>query len=171
MIQMKWIGAILIIIACAAVGFTISSNHRREVSSLRKLQNALNFMECELQYRRTALPDLCMITAGECVGNLRKLFENLSLELQAQISPDVQRCMEAAIWKSKPLPQSAVDVLLHLGGGLGRFDIDGQLKALESAQSLCGRSLKKLSEKTEVHLRCYQTLGICAGAALVIILI
>ena len=171
MIQMKWIGAIMIIFACAAVGFTISANHRREESVLRKLQNALSFMECELQYRRTALPDLCLITAEECGGNLRELFENLSLELQAQISPDVHRCMEAALWKSKPLPQSAAEVLLHLGGGLGRFDIDGQQKALESAQAICDRALKKLSEKKEVHLRSYQTLGLCAGAALVIILI
>lgn len=167
--MLKWFGALFVIIGCGSVGFAMSAAHRKEEKSLRQLIGALDFMQCELQYRMTALPDLCRLTAAQCSGVLRTLFQTLSRELEDQISPDVFHCMNAALAKVPNLPVHTEESLRILGRTLGRFDLDGQLLGLENARHNCRTLLEKLSENREIRLRSYQTLSLCAGAALAIL--
>lgn len=167
--MLKWFGAIFIVIGCGSVGFSMSLAHRREERNLRQLVSALDFMQCELQYRLTALPDLCRLTAAQCSGVLRTLFLTLACELEDQISPDVFHCMNAALAKVPNLTQKTGDTLRSLGRTLGRFDLEGQVIGLENARHNCRNILEKLSENREVRLRSYQTLSLCAGAALAIL--
>lgn len=166
----KVIGACLIVLGCGSFGVMIAASHKREYATLKKLISALDYMECELQYRMSALPDLCRQTAAECDGVLRQIFTSLALELEDQISPDAQRCMKMVLSKTKNVPVQTAQCLQQLGNSLGRFDLRGQLKGLESARQECRMRLNKLTENADVRLRSYQTLGLCAGAALVILL-
>ena len=168
--MIKMIGALCIVTACAGFGILISTFHKQEVNSLKDLISALDYMECELQFRMTALPDLCRRTAAECDGKLRRVFLTLSNELEDQIAPDVGQCMRSSLDKISDIPKQTSQCLVILGDSLGRFDLDGQLKSLESVRMECRERLKKLNDKSEKNLRSYQTLGICAGAALVILL-
>ena len=165
----KWIGALLVIIGCGSVGFAMSAAHRREEKTLRQLIGALDFMQCELQYRLTALPDLCRLTAGQCSGVLRSVFQTLACELEDQISPDVFYCMNTALGKVPNLPRQTEELLRTLGRTLGRFDLDGQILGLENARHNCRTMLERLSDHRDVRLRSYQTLSLCAGAALAIL--
>ncbi len=167
---LKWVGAICIILSCAGFGFMISAFHKKEVNTMKKLISALDYMECELQFHMSALPDLCRKTAAESEGLLRQVFIVLSNELEDQIAPDVGQCMRSALDKTNNIPQHTYQCLQILGDSLGRFDLDGQLKSLEAVRLECRDRLRKLNEKSEKNLRSYQTLGICAGAALVILL-
>lgn len=166
---MKWIGAMLVILGCGGFGFMMAMSHRRTESTLRQLIGALDYMECELHYRLTPLPQLCRQTAAESSGCIRTVFSELAHELEDQISPDVKSCMDAALAKAGELPLQAKKVLLTMGQTLGRFDMDGQMQGLSGARQLCRRELELLSENREVRLRNYQTLGLCAGAALAIL--
>ena len=127
-------------------------------------------MECDLHFRMCALPELCRRTAGEFEGILRQVFLTLSCELEDQISPDVKQCMLLTLEKHKDIPLQTCQCLELLGDSLGRFDLQGQLRSLDSVREECRVRLTKLNEKTDKHLRCYETLGICAGAALIILL-
>lgn len=167
---LKWLGASLIILGCGGFGLAIASSHRREIQSLKKLIAALDYMECELQYRMSALPDLCRQTASECDGVLRQVFSMLAQELEDQISPDAQHCMKTVLSKTKKVPAQTAQCLQQLGNCLGRFDLRGQLKGLEASRGECRARLVKLTDNADVRLRSYQTLGLCAGAALVILL-
>lgn len=165
----KWVGAILVIVGCGGFGFAIAANHKREERLLRQLIQALQFMECELQYRLTPLPELCRLTGKEVSGILRNVFLNLARELDWQVSPDACSCMSAALKLTPDLPVSLRKLLLQLGHTLGRFDFPGQIQGLQVVRAACGESLKKLSKDRDVRLRSYQTLGLCAGAALAIL--
>ena len=167
--SIKWIGAIFVIFGCGSVGFAMSSAHRRQEKDLRQLIGALDFMQCELQYRLTPLPDLCRMTAAQCKGGLRTLFTSLACELEDQISPDVWHCMNAALAKVPELTKQTAETVRSLGRTLGRFDLDGQILGLENARQNCRAALEKLSENREIRLRSYQTLSLCAGAALAIL--
>lgn len=168
--MLRWIGACLVILGCGGFGVMIAASFRKELTSLKKLIAALDFMECELQYRMSALPDLCRQTAANCDGVLRQIFSSLAAELEDQISPNVQQCMKSVLSKTKDVPTQTAEALLQLGNSLGRFDLQGQLKELESARQECRVKLNKLSGNADVRIRSYQTLGICAGAALAILL-
>ena len=167
----KWIGAILVILGCGGTGFSMASAHRKQERELRQFMGALDYLQCELQYRLTPLPDLCRHTAAQASGSVRKLFLALAVELEDQISPDVRHCMNAALEKSGDLPEVVSIVAENLGKTLGRFDMDGQLMGLERARQECRRALDMLTNNREVRLRSYQTLGLCAGAAMAILFI
>ena len=128
-------------------------------------------MECELQYRLTPLPQLCRYTAAQSVGALKDVFLTLAIELESQISPDVESCMRVALSKHRQMPLKAAQCLQELGKLLGRFDIEGQMKGLEAARRTCQRELQLLRQNKDSRLRAYQALGLCAGAAIVILFI
>ena len=166
----KWIGAFCIIVGSGGFSLMLASSYRKEERTLRNLIYALDFMMCELQFRMSALPDLCRQTAGECAGILRQVFLKLANELEDQISPDVSGCMRTVLAQKLDIPLQTKDALELLGDHLGRFDLHGQLKGLETVRQECRTKLNKLIGSKESHLRSYQTLGLCAGAALVILL-
>lgn len=167
--SMKIIGAVLIIVGCGGVGFSMAAAHRREEKALRELIRALDYMGCELQYRLTSLPDLCRCAAKESGGVIAQLLLNLSKELDAQVAPDALSCMNAALSKTKGVPQRTRKNLEALGVSLGQFDLQGQLTGLEAARKQCRRELDELSKDRDVRLRGYQTLGLCIGSALAIL--
>lgn len=167
----KILGAVLVIASCGGFGFIVAATHKREERSLRQMITALEHMRCELQYHLTPLPELCRQAATQSGGAVRAVFSNLATELENQISPDVERCMRAALCKVKDIPKLTYDAMTQLGRSLGRFDIDGQLIGLEAVKQTCGRGVESLSQNREIRLRSYQTLGLCAGAALAILFI
>lgn len=168
----KWIGAILIIAGCGGCGFSLASAHRREIQLLRQFRICLQFMQAELKYRLTPLPALCKMTAKETDGILRSLFLDLYKELERQLSPDVSGCMNWVVRKYRErLPLSVRKLLFRLGKSLGRFDLPGQLRGLEAITSACEEELALLSQNRDIRFRNYQTLGMCAGIALVILFI
>ena len=166
----KWIGAMLVIAGCGAVGFSMASSHRRTELGLRHLMDALAYMESELSFRLTPLPDLCRLTGKAQKNGVGQAFLTLSQELESQISPDVSACVHGMLCKAE-LPKPIQEAFRQLGTSLGRFDLEGQLKGLGQVQDFCRRELGKLSRHREERLRSYQTLGLCAGAALAILFI
>ena len=167
----KWIGAVLIIASCSGWGFAIAAGKRREEQLLLQLMELLLFMERDLRYRLTPLPELCRMAAGESTGILSAVFINLFRELSWRKQPDAGSCMYAAIQRSGEIPAKVRRLLVQLGHTLGRFDLAGQLQGIQSVQKRCEDTLENIRKHRDEQLRSYQTLGICAGAALAIILI
>jgi hypothetical protein len=79
--------------------------------------------------------------------------------------------MDQALSTAGELPSRTRDNLLLLGRSMGRFDLPGQLSALESVRSSCRRDLAQFTDSRDTRLRNYKTLGLCAGASLVILLV
>lgn len=169
--NLKWIGAILIIASCGLVGFSMAAGYCREERSLHQLIGALDFIACELQYRMTPLPDLCRQAGAEKNGCAGKVLTELAVQLESRLQPDVQSCMRETLSTIANIPEKTKEAFELLGSSLGRFDADGQLKGLESVRGFCRREAEKLALGKSNRLRSYQTLGICAGAALAIIFV
>lgn len=168
---LKYIGAILIVAGCGGYGFYLAFSYKSELSALSGLKKVLNFMECELQYRLTALPLLCRQASAESTGILNNFFSDLSDELEKQVSPDVVSCMQVVIKRSAKIPPVTRQCLEMLGNSLGKFDLQGQLNGIESVKEYCRTKMTELSDHKDVRIRSYQTLSLCAGAALAILLI
>ena len=168
---LKLIGAAFVVVGCGGIGFRIAANHRFEEKNLRQLIGILDYMECELQYRMTPLPELSRQASKEFPGLLGSIFLALSLEMDAQNSTDLETCMRAVLEKTGKVPPLTRAELLLLGRTIGRFDMEGQLKGLEAVRQECRRQVEALSYNRETRLRSYQTLGLCAGAALAILFV
>ena len=168
---MRWIGAVLIFACCGYIGFSMAMSHRKQERTLRQLQAAIDYMECELQYRLTPLPQLLEQAAKQAGGTVKAVLTALSTELEDQISPEVACCMESVLCKQRDVPEHSREAFRVLGQSLGRFDLQGQLKELDSVRQFCSEHLSALLSNRDVRLRSYQTLGLCAGAAIAILLL
>ena len=167
----KWIGAALVIAACSGFGFTMASAHMKNEKQLRQMLLVLEDMECLLQYKLMPLPELCRSAANRINGPVRSLIQLFSQELERQIAPDVPTCMSAALSQCQNLNGNVRYLFSELGHSLGSFDLAGQVKSLEYVKNNCYIVLKHMESNRELRIKCYQTLGICAGVALAIILI
>ncbi len=168
---LKLIGAALIIISSAAVGFSMAAAHRREENALQQLILAIEDMKSDLQFRLTPLPELCLLGADRCTGPTRQVLQALGARLQHQESMDASECMEESLAALRKPPEYLIRNLRLLGKSLGRFDLSGQLSGLDAVVQLCRRDLEGLYAHRDERMRSYRTLGLCAGAALVILFI
>ena len=67
-------------------------------------------------------------------------------------------------------PRAVRNIILELSDTLGCFNLSGQLDGLVQAVRQAEKALNELTFEQDVRLRRYQTLGLCAGAALAILL-
>lgn len=169
--NLQWTGALLIITGCGVFGFSMAAEYIREEYSLRQLIAALDYMFCELQYSASPLPQICEKIGMEFRGSVGKVFANLSKELEISPGPNVSGCMDSALEQAGPVMKLTDKYFRELGAVLGRFDLEGQLTALENIRVQCRNSLNELTKDKHARLRSYETLGLCAGAALAIILV
>ena len=166
--MIRIVGACCIVTGCGGFGFAMAAAHRREEAELVRLISALEYMSCELSYRMTPLAALCRGAVSE--GMVGEFFRGLASELERGDAPDVQVCVRA-ILERMDLPRELERQLQQLGDTLGRFDLPGQLQGIQSVRKRCEESLMYIRKNRDERLRSYQTLGICAGAALAIVLI
>lgn len=164
-------GAALIVLGCTGFGIAFAMNFRKEERTLKQLLQALEFMECELQYRLSSLPELCT-AAGESVsGVVKEILLRFGEELNSQRHSDPGLCMNKVLAEFSNLSNSVKKLLRQLGKSVGKFDLEGQLKGLRFVKELCTDMLARLEKGADVRIRNYQTLGLCAGIALAILLI
>ena len=167
----KLIGAALILLSCGGFGFALAAASRKEEEALRRIVGALDYMQCELQYRLTPLPELCLQAGREYPGETGRFLIHLSEELESQIAPDVASCMQATFAKLPTMSNRVKKAFQLLGTSLGRFDVSGQISGLEAVRSYCRRELERMEYNRDNRLRSYQTLGLCAGAAVAILFV
>ena len=167
----KMLGSVLILAGCGGFGMMICVAFKREEDMLLQLIRALDFIQCELQYRMTPLPELCSRAGSACKGRISQYFQLLAAALSKRSLPDVRSCAQVAAASAGKLPERVEKSLEVFSQSLGQFDVQGQIQGLEEARKYCCIALAEMGENREVRLRSYQTLGICAGAALVILLV
>lgn len=168
---LRLVGAVLIIAGCGGYGWVLARNHRREVTAMRHLIAALEYMTSELEYKLTPLPLLCVELEQTAEGYVAQVFGKLGEILEVQMFPYVPDAMALAVKETRGLPPQTAELFLILGKTLGRFDLSGQLRGLQSCRVDCTHQLEELEHNQTQRLRSYQTLSFCAGVALAILLI
>lgn len=168
--MIRMTGVVLLISGCGSFGFLMGIHYHREIQMLRILLSTLQEMEWELRYRLTPLPDLCTIAADTAKGKLRELFCELGYQLESGTCAEVSGCMNGLVQK-KDIPYRCGRCLKDLGRCLGRYDLEGQLQGLASVKAQIRAYLEELDTNRAERIRSYQTLALCAGCALAILLV
>ena len=63
------------------------------------------------------------------------------------------------------------ETVRNLAFSLGKFDLGGQVRAIELAQDRLRAELAEVQAGSRARCRSYETIGICAGLALAVVLI
>jgi stage III sporulation protein AB len=163
------IGAVLIAGSAASCGIRAAWMVRREASVLEELQTVLERMSAELHFRRLPVPELLRACAASCKTPLGALLEQAAAQMELDST-----CTAGAAFASVSMPNSVpsacTEILRSLGDTLGRSDLDGQLRAIELAQSRAARLVKESDSRRAGRCRCDIALGMSAALAILILL-
>ena len=168
--NIRFPGAIFVLVGCAAMGFSAASNYKKRIAVIKSFLSLLENMITEVSCNVTPLPELCRSIAqsGSCFHGVMLSF---SEALDMQVGPSPLSCMEIVLRKyPDPFPEYKI-ILLELAEVLGKYDLSGQIRQLENLYDTWSKTLKSLEADVTVKLRYFRVLGLCAGAALAIILV
>lgn len=157
---MKWLGAILLVVAGGAVGVGKTAAIRRSIRLLEELTALITHICTELQQRGTPLPD---ILEHHRAGKFP--LQTWAKGLRA--GQTVLQTVEPSLLKLEP---DCGRVLFDLCAVLGRYDSETQARACDHAvQLLEGQTenlRRQLSEKGRLYHTVPMALGLMAAVAL-----
>ena len=171
--MIRLFGASLVVLAASAAGFGFAKNVRLQCAQLDALSWALETMAGEMSARLTPLPEIFLLLGSGGQRDVSLFFKTAAMALTTPPGCTVPVAFKrgfAAAMNFRPGEQ-AVQALYALSAGLGRFELERQLAAIEQAKAAVTRALLSLQAQKQVRTRCYGTIGVCAGLALAVILL
>ena len=112
--MIQWIGAICVVGACGACGFSMAASYTGLQRCLQQLQNGLELMQCQMEYQMTELPELCAILASACTGPVGKFFGTLGQELRRGDVSEAPTCVALTLARELSGAGEAEEALLEL---------------------------------------------------------
>jgi stage III sporulation protein AB len=107
--------------------------------------------------------------ASETIDPVHSIFRDMAEELELQTLPDAGQCMLSVMEKHHPEPH-LLGFLTDIGRCLGKVDLEGQVRELEMIHDRCVQVCAQLQLERKEKTQLVRTLGLCAGAVLVILL-
>ena len=162
----RLVGAALILGASAWTGFHGAWTLRRTERQLRELASALQTMECEIACANARFPALCRRLSEGRDDAVGVYFRTL-----AEKAPGEGASREAARRAGLSLPEPVSRSMEDLIDGFGGYDLDSQLKQVRRARDTVDAERKEAREGLESGCRTWELLGVCTGAAVLILVI
>ena len=171
--MIRMIGAGLVVLAAALAGFGCAASVRAQCAQLEGLCWALAYMKSEISSRLTPLPLLFSSLAQCRQKDIAAFFGEagraLSVPPGCTVPVSFKRGFAAA--PALRLGGTCVQALYGLAMGLGRFELESQLAAIEACRRTVEQELLIVQAQKRARCRSYETIGVCAGLALAVILL
>lgn len=169
---LKLAGAILLLSGSTGAGLSAIRRLEHRVVALRALSDALQVMEHELEFQMPTMKELFVETAQRSNQPASRFLNACAREMgEMQERPLFDLWKERAADELPELSPCDLDVLLTLGGILGRYDAEGQRCAIAAARARLSNHLTDAAEERRRKGRVYGALSITLGMFAVILLI
>ena len=104
-----------------------------------------------------------------CDGSLERIFSETAKRMDKQRWMTPLQAMEQALADEKTCFLSPV--LRDLARQLGKYDLEAQISAVDGTKARAETMLQQMEQEQSRKSGTYETLGICAGIAVAILLI
>ncbi len=170
--MIRLVGAILIVVGSASAGFCMAGNVRRMQRIYRDALRATAYMKSEIECYLTPLHDIYTQLSHVMPKPLSTLFSALHQQARRSLGllPAVHYSRARQMLKN-PLPHELGQIFAEMFDMLGRQDAVAQIRAITLAEERLNEVLINISSEKKERCRAYETIGVCAGIALVIILV
>ena len=171
--MIRMIGAALVVLSSGAVGFGFARAVKLQCAQLEGLLWALDTMPSEMSARLTPLAQLFSGLSACRQKDVAAFFAEAGRALSAQPYCTVPVCFKRGFQQAKGFRpgDESVQALYGLSLNLGRFDLESQLAAIERTKASVTAALLALQGQKRARCRSYETIGICAGLALAVMLL
>ena len=171
--MIKLLGTAMIVLGSGSAGFGFARAVRAQLRQLNALLAALEAMKGEIEYRLTPLPELFAALGEGTEPVTAAFFRGCAAMMEADRALPPQLVLGRAMEQTTSLQWSARtrETVRNLAFSLGKFDLGGQVRAIELAQErlraeLAGWTVKTALRAAVAAFTAYLTLtGLLAGAA------
>lgn len=170
--MLKLMGALCVMAGALGWGLGTTRELGRRVETLEGLREGLCYLDRELNFRLTALPDLLKQLGKEKTGAAGDFFQTAYLQWQKDPEGGLRQGWRLAMTKCLSLLRSEErQVLMEVGQTLGRYDAQTQSRALARAVRRLEGYRQAAQEEAKRLGRVYAALAVTGGAALVLVLL
>ncbi|WP_010274066.1 stage III sporulation protein SpoIIIAB [Paenibacillus senegalensis] len=168
------LGAVLILFASTMFGFRQSLQLSRRPKQIRELIQALQRLETEIVYGFTPLSDALQSAGRPFSPAIAALFQEAAGRLESDQGRTAEECWARAVetvWADTSMKTGEREVLERLGCSLGISDRDDQQKHIRLAVTHLQAEEQKASTAQQKYAGMWKSLGLLAGALIVIIMV
>jgi stage III sporulation protein AB len=169
---MNLIGAMLIMLGCAAAGIMKAHGLGELDKTYSSLISALMLMKSEISSRASALDDVMNVARSSAAGDTARfigtVIENFSILGEKSFCTIWSSAAESCLQSISQRSLSAVKVL---GGSLGKYESAMQCAAIGRCIDELSAEQKSLRETLGTNKRMYIGIGGAAGLIIAIVLI
>ncbi len=170
--MLKIFGFVMVMLG--SFGFSLLSVKRlsERITALQSMLEALNYLECELDFSMDAMPQILFNTASRASGSVAAFFEFCGRELRDNAEREFSHIWRQAVEeRMNALHHSDIVELLALGHVLGRFDAEHQKKSIAVVCNNLQKCLDSAKEEKSRQGKVYGVVGVAVGFCLTIILL
>ena len=164
----KIIGLMLIIFACAGMGYSKNQELKNHLKELENLKQAFYMLRGELQYTRATFEDVFEKIGDKIKGPIGEWLKSLCRRLYEKEHNSFEEIWDISIeqkLQESYLKKEDLNELKDIGKNLGYFEnIDLFIEQLEY-------KIQKTREDCETKGKLYRSIGIMGGVFLVILLL
>ena len=166
----KFILLFSVFFICMLVGRLISKKYRNRVEELKQMQNALNMVKTKMRFTYEPLPDIFEEVQEKVTNfNIASIFQKAGSNMKEKTAGQAWR--ETLEEQETNFTKEDHEIIKNFSRLLGKTDLEGQLSEIELVVELLEVQRRKAEESRNKNEKMYQTLGMVAGLAIVIILI
>lgn len=172
--MLKVLGAMLIIFATTMYGFHQSLQLSRRPKQIRELIQALQRLETEIVYGYTPLSEALQSAGRPFSPEVAAFFQEVAKQLDSDQGKTAEECWSRALeatWGNTAMKSGEREVLERLGSSLGVSDRDDQQKHIKLSISHLQAEEQKANTAQQKYGGMWKSLGLLAGALIVIILV
>lgn len=173
-IVLKAAGAILLLLGTTAFGIYKACMYNSRLDNLYEIKKAFLYIQGEIRYMNTPMPETLAGAARQIKGNCRLFFSRVASELDAGSGKELKQVWEKAVVNEIPqgvLEREAVETLREMGGQLGCLDIRTQEKAIDYFLKKWDFLIEKRRREKGEKLKLYYACGVMGGLLMVIIIV
>ena len=169
---MKAIGAVLVMAGTMGLGWRGVERLGERVEVLRGLQGSVAYLEEELAFRFTPIPQLLEQLNQNRKGAVGSFFGNVHGKMEERDEATLRQSWRQSVEETFPmLRDEEKKTVAELGEVLGQYDAQTQVQALKLAgERLAGFYLAAREERGSLG-KVYLALGVAGGLATVLVLI
>lgn len=170
----KIVGSIMVLLASTGIGIMAGEKKKRRIKQLKELMVHMKVLYGEIEYGRTALPEVLKIVASRNQGDMTGFFQRVAEELSKlsgeSFSVIWNRCMETEL-AATCLTKKDRLLLEGLGENLGFLDQKMQLTTIGHYMVNLEGAMEEAAAEVREKVRLYNLLGVLGGIFITIVML
>ena len=170
--MIKLLGAVLIAGSCSVVGFSMNNRLKGRVAALKSFLGAIQLLQAEIVFRRSALPDILPMIIRECSGAASAFFRQVQ-QCMLRDGESFLSAFELLVPELRhfDLKWSEIEWIASVGHIAGRYDAATQADRLSGLIAQLEHALQQAQEEYGQKGKLYRALGVTAGVMIALVAI